>query len=367
MKRYFSGIFGVVRAYGLRFWRDKVALFFTFLFPLMFLLVFGSIFGNSDMNFDIVLIDDAKNKFSKQFVEQASKDDVFKINAKLSSLDKAKESMSRGEIDSIIVLPKGFGDPGKDGRPTGEMEVYYQPGSEQAGQTVAAIMTGVMSGINKKLGQSEPLFSVKEVSVGKEGLNSFDYVFSGLLGFTIVGSTIFGMAYSLPAEKRRGSLRRFRSAPFKSSQLIIGNGLHYLTVTIMSLLLVVSVGIALFGFNMRGSWLVFAVFALLSSIMMLGFGLLIAGWARNENQAAPLSNIISFPMMFMSGAFFPRFMFPEWLKNITEYVPLSPVIDGFRLIMTENASLGVILPQLTVMGVWLVVTYVLAFRIFRWE
>ncbi|PID32759.1 hypothetical protein CR956_00785, partial [Candidatus Saccharibacteria bacterium] len=290
-----------------------------------------------------------------------------KIDSDVKSLDEAKQKMSRGEIDSIIVLPKGFADLGKDGRPTGQMEVYYQPGQEQAGQTVAAIMTGIMSGINKSLGQPDPLFSVKEVSVGKEGLESFDYVFAGLLGFTIVGASIFGMVNSLPAEKRRGSLRRLRSAPFKASQLLIGNGLHYLLLTLMSLLLVLVVGLILFGFNMRGSWLIFAVFALLSSIMMLGFGLLIGGWAKNESQAAPLSNIIAFPMMFMSGAFFPRFLFPEWLKGITDYVPLSPVIDGFRLIMTENAPLVSLGSQLAIIAAWTLLTYALAFRVFRWQ
>jgi ABC-2 type transport system permease protein len=110
-----------------------------------------------------------------------------------------------------------------------------------------------------------------------------------------------------------------------------------------------------------------ALFASFATIMMLGFGLLIGGWARNESQAAPLSNLIAFPMMFLSGIFFPRFLFPEWLQGVTSYIPLSPVIDGFRLIMTENANLFELGSHLLVIAIWTIAIYILAIKLFRWE
>jgi ABC-2 type transport system permease protein len=102
-------------------------------------------------------------------------------------------------------------------------------------------------------------------------------------------------------------------------------------------------------------------------MMILGIGLAIGGWAKNERQAAPLSNIIVFPMLFLSGTFFPRYAMPEILQKITAFLPLTPVIDGVRLLSTEGQNLTQIGSQLGLMALWTIVIYVIAFRVFRWE
>lgn len=102
-------------------------------------------------------------------------------------------------------------------------------------------------------------------------------------------------------------------------------------------------------------------------ICILGIGLSIGGWAKNERQAAPLGNIIVFPMLFLSGTFFPRFLMPEWLQNISEYLPLTPIIDGIRLITTEGKTLIEISSQISIILFWTIVVYAIAFRVFRWE
>ena len=100
---------------------------------------------------------------------------------------------------------------------------------------------------------------------------------------------------------------------------------------------------------------------------ILGIGLALGGWARNERQAAPLSNIVTFPMMFLSGTFFPRFLMPEWLQGISGFLPLTPVIDGIRYIVNEGYTITQLGPQLGLMLGWMVVIYFIAFRVFRWE
>ena len=128
-----------------------------------------------------------------------------------------------------------------------------------------------------------------------------------------------------------------------------------------------TVALTVFGFDMRGDWLQLFAFLVLAIMLMLGFGLLIGGWAKNENQSAVFSNVVSFPLMFLSGVFFPRFLMPEWLQGITGYLPLTPVVDGIRYITTEGATLLDLGPQLLIMGVWIVVIYGLAIKLFRWE
>ena len=368
MKRYFQGVFGIVNAYQRRFLRDKTAMFFTFLFPLIFLFVFGSIFNSSDVSFRIAIINNADNQFATSFVEQIEKDETFTVQEGDVTLEDAKQQMSRGEIDSIIELPTDFGETtGTTPVPSGQMKVYYQQGSEQSGQTLTAVMQQVLDEINKQYGRPDAALTVLATPTQSTGLSSFDYTFSGLLGFSILSMGIFGLANSMPQEKQKGAFRRLRASPFQASQLVFANGIHYLLITLLSVLAMVIVALTVFDFEMRGSWLTFGIFAVFASAMMLGFGLLIGGWAKNENQSAPLSNLVAFPMMFLSGTFFPRFLFPEWLQNITNFLPLTPVVDGFRRIMTEDASLMMLGPELAVIGVWAVVVYGLAIRLFRWE
>ncbi|QQS21951.1 ABC transporter permease [Candidatus Saccharibacteria bacterium] len=367
MKRYIQGVVGLFVAYQRRFYRDKTAMFFTFLFPLIFLFVFGSIFNNNDISFRVALINRSQNQFATDFVAKIKKDSSFKVSESITTFDDAKLRMSRGEIDTIIELPESFGAINPQQVPAGALKVYYQQGSEQSGQTVAAVMQQVLDGINRQLGRPDPALSVERVSTGAKGASSFDYTFSGLLGFTILSMGIFGLANSMPQEKQKGAFRRLRASPFRTSQLISANALHYLVVGVLSVALMVIIGVTVFHFQLRGSWLVFAVYTLVSVATMLGFGLLIGGWAKNENQSAPLSNLVSFPMMFLSGTFFPRFLFPEWLQGVTAYLPLTPVIEGLRRIMTEHATLIDVLPQFGLIVLWGIVIYFLAIRLFRWE
>ena len=125
--------------------------------------------------------------------------------------------------------------------------------------------------------------------------------------------------------------------------------------------------VVIFDLNMRGNYLNLIAVVLLGVIMLFGIGLALGGWAKNENQAAPMAQLVTLPMMFLSGVFFPVFLMPEFLQKITQYIPLTPVIESIRRIITENASLIDLAPQLGVMAVWTVVIYIIAFRVFRWE
>jgi ABC-2 type transport system permease protein len=127
------------------------------------------------------------------------------------------------------------------------------------------------------------------------------------------------------------------------------------------------VALSFFKLEVVGNIFLLIGFLIFAIIQILGIGLAIGGWASNERQAAPLSNIITFPMMFLSGTFFPRFLMPEWLQNVTAYLPLTPVIDGIRYIVNEGYGVVQLAPQLGLMAIWTIVIYIIAFRVFRWE
>jgi ABC-2 type transport system permease protein len=368
MKRYINGVLALARAYILRFFRDKTAMFFTFLFPLLFLFVFGSINnGDGDISFKIALLNNSETSFAETFDKQLRENDTFEVSGDVTNFEDARERMGRGEIDTIIELPSTFGVLNDKQQPSGALNVYYAEASPQSGQAVAAVMEGALEGINRELGQPEPPLTVEQKSTATANLSSFDYVFAGLLGFTLLSLGIFGLANQMPAEKKTGAFRRLRASPITAGQLVFANMIYYLLIGIVSVALMFIVAQLVFGFEMRGSWLSLVPFIIIGIILMFGFGLAIGGWAKNENQSAALTNIVALPMMFLSGVFFPRFLMPEWLQGITGYLPLTPIVDGLRMIMTEGKTLFDLGPELAIIGVWTVVVYAIATRVFRWE
>ncbi|NCS83309.1 ABC transporter permease, partial [Candidatus Saccharibacteria bacterium] len=261
MERYLTATYALTKAYLIRFFRDKTAMFFTFLFPLLFLFVFGSLnSGGGDVSFNIAMINKSDSSFSEQFATQLRENDVFDVTSDTQDFEVAREAMGRSEIDSIIILPEGFGELNDRQQPSGSVEVYYSEAAPQSGQTIAAVMEGALEGINRELGQPEAPLTVAQKSTATSNLSNFDYVFAGLLGFSILSLGIFGLANQMPAEKKTGSFRRLRASPIRKSQLIFANMIYYLFIGVLSVALMFAVATWMFDFDMRGDWFNLVVF-----------------------------------------------------------------------------------------------------------
>ena len=151
-------------------------------------------------------------------------------------------------------------------------------------------------------------------------------------------------ASSRPRPRRRTSCRR------RCRRLIIG---------VVQVAILFGVGIW-FGLQMFGDYMSLLVIVLIGSAIFLAVGFAIAGWAKNEDQAAPVANLVSLPMMFLSGVFFPRDAMPDFLAAITQFMPLTYVNEALRAIVNDGAGLAALGPQLLGMGVWVIITFVLA-------
>lgn len=352
-----------------RFFRDKLAIFFTIGFPLIFLFVFGGLnSGDKDISFNVALINQSDSSFAKDFVSSSEKGKILKVNNEVTTLDQAKEKMGRSELDAAIVLPKDFGQVKAGSQyPSGEAKIIYTQNNQQSAQALSSILDAQFKGINAKFVNNDVPFKVASEQLNERSLSAFDYTFAGLLGFAIIGMGIFGPVNVFPELKKMGILRRLSTTPLRVWQYFLATMIGQAVIGIISLAIMFAVAIIVFHLNVVGNWFELIIFLVLGIITILGIGLALGGWAKNERQAAPLSNIIVFPMMFLSGTFFPRFLMPEWLQNISGLLPLTPIIDGIRLIATEGKHLIDILPQVGLIGLWLVVIYAIAFKVFRWE
>ncbi len=364
---YTVGVF--VKINTKRFFRDKLAIFFTIVFPLIFLFVFGSInSGSGNVSFKVAIINQSQSQFSTDFVKQTNNSKVLKVDKDITTLDEAKTKMSQSQLDAAIVLPKEFGMVNPEtSYPSGQARVIYTQNNQQSGQALASVLDAQFKVINAQFVHTDTPFTVTSTQLNERSLSAFDYTFAGLLGFAIIGMGIFGPVNVFPELKKMGILRRLSTTPLKVWQYFLATMMGQAIIGLVSLAIMFVVAIVVFHLEVVGNYLELAAFLVLGIVMILGIGLALGGWAKNERQAAPMSNIIVFPMMFLSGTFFPRFLMPEWLQTISNFLPLTPVIDGIRLIATEGKTLIDIAPQIGLVVLWMVVIYLIAFKVFRWE
>ena len=283
MASYLQSIVGLTVALTKRYLRNKVALFFTVIFPLIFLFIFGGIFGgDSAPDFDIALLNSSDTEFAIELEKQFKDTDLFVVND-TKDFDDAKEMLGRGELDGIVQFPEAFGQPNEQGLPTGEVELIYDEGDDQLSATLQAVLQGTIDGINSEFVMTSPPFSLSSNPIQTANLTAFDYTFSGLLGFAILGLGIFSMANGFSADKKTGALRRLRVAPLSKWQFIVATAFNRIIIGILTIAIMFAVALLFFDFTMRGSYIAVSIFTVLATILMFGFGMAIAGWAKRRH------------------------------------------------------------------------------------
>jgi ABC-2 type transport system permease protein len=366
MKKYFFTIFKTAEIFTRRAVRDRTSIFFYIIFPLIFLVIFGGLFGHTNVAFKVDLINNSSHPFSETLITELNKSNLFTVT-KSTSLTSSEDRLNRSQIDGIIELPPSFGTINSKGIPSGNIKVYYDQSDEQTAQAIQTAVNGELNGLNASLTKYVPPISVSSVATNNRGQTYFDFIFAGMLGFTIITLGLFGPSRSIPSFKKQGILRRFHTAPITSAQYIISSLLSSIVIGFVSLAVMFLVGLHFYHLQMQGSYIDLIIFLILSIVTIYGFGLAIGGWAKSEDRAAPLTNLVSFPMMFLSGTFFPTYLMPLWLQSISKFLPLTPIIDGLRDIISQGKTIFDLGPQLLLMGIWIIIIYVIAFTVFEWE
>ncbi len=350
-----------------RFFRDRLALFFGILFPVIFLFVFGSFSSQTaNTHLSVAVINQSHSQLANQAEKLIDSSAIFKVDKSINTVSEANNKMDENQLDGLIILPVNFGTL-NNGHLQGTAEVYYTLNNVQAGQTLTALLTAEFNVVNRHYVSYTGPLKVTAKATTKKSLTNFDYTFAGLLGFSIIGIGIFGPVNVFPELKKQGILRRLHTTPLRVWQYFTATMIAQAITGLVSLFVLFVVAILAFHLKVTGNYLSIGLFMAYSIVAILGIGLAIGGWAKNERQAAPLANIVVFPMLFLSGTFFPRYLMPHWLQTITGYLPLTPVIDGARLLTTAGYSLLQIAPQIGLITVWIVIVYAIAFRLFRWE
>jgi ABC-2 type transport system permease protein len=349
------------------FIRNRAAVFFSLFLPLIIMLIFGVLNFEGATEIELGIVDDAQNPASARLVERLDAYEYLVLDEGEEAAE--LEALQDGDRDFVIVIPEGWAPPAPGG--ASALVAYASdadPAQAQVGQgllqqAVGQALFAPAGGGGNPGGFAAPLTFE---SLESRDLGYIDFLVPGIVGMTIMQLGLFGVAFGFVQLKRTGALRRLFATPTSPAYFLSAQVLSRLIIGIVQVGILFGVGLW-FGLQMFGDYATLLVIVLFGSAIFLAVGFAIAGWAKNEDQAAPVANLVSLPMMFLSGVFFPREAMPEFLRGITQFMPLTYVNEALRSVVNDGAALTSLGPQMLGMAVWLVITFVLAVVLFRWE
>lgn len=351
------------------YFRNRTAVFFTLFIPVMFILIFGAFNSTKQSSFklDIVNLSNTElgNSFNKSLGENK---DVFN-STQQTDLGVAKDRLEKGKTDLVLVIPAEFGqlDTSTNTFKVTQIQTYYNKGQPQAGQAASLVAGQIISGFNNQVTKTPVLFKVNAEGVSTNGLSYLDYLVPGIVALSIMQLGIFSIAFAFVSFKSSGALRRLFVTPTHPVAFIFGQSVARMIIGVLQVGLLIGLSVVIFKVQIVGSMLNIFILAFLGVLVFLAFGFAIAGWAKDENQAAPVANLISFPMLFLSGTFIPRDTLPEWLQKVTGFLPLTYLADAMRQVSTQGANLWQVRGDLLGLIIWGVVVFIIAIRVFKWE
>ncbi|MGI8928000.1 MAG: ABC transporter permease, partial [Candidatus Limnocylindrales bacterium] len=337
MRRLTAGLLPLTVANIKSFYRDPASLFWTFAFPIIFVVLFGSIFSGGGGSFNVGWVDEDRSAASQQLRESFAEVPILVL--KDSDQAAALEEMRDGTFDAVVVVPAGLGaamTPDRSGPPF-QLTLYTDPSRSTASTTVTQIVAQVVNGINLSLAGVPPALGIAGQALQTQNISAAAYFVPSILAMALMQLGVFA-AIPLVAQREKGILKRLNATPLSRSTLVASNVLMRLLIAIMQTVIIVGIGVVAFGVTVIGSLFVVAGFIVLGAVTFLALGYVIAAYARTEESANALTSVVQFPLMFLSGIFFPIDFMPDWLQPVASIMPLTYLGDALRQTMVGGAA-----------------------------
>jgi ABC-2 type transport system permease protein len=313
------------------FVRDRMAMFWTLAFPIFFIAIFGLIFsGTSDMSFDVGLTLEDHGPAAVAIQQAIKSVSVFHVTegSQADLLARLKD----GKLRALIVVPAGLSAQVAAGQ-AAQVQTYYDPSSPTTGQIVLTVVDKVVEGVDKSLTQRPTLLTLDERPITGNNLGQIDFLLPGILAMSLMQLGLFATAPALVQLRETQVLRRIGATPLPRITLLAAQVLHRLTIGAVQTFLILIIGALAFKVSIVGSLPLLAGFVLLGALMFVALGYLISGLARTQDSVTGITQLLNFPMMFLSGVFFPVDLVPGWLRPVVSLLPLTYLADALRQVM----------------------------------
>lgn len=340
--------------------RRRITIFWSLAFPMILMTLLGLLFGRSIDAGTITVVDQAHTAQSAAIVRALEKVDGVTVKRDTADVAKARQDVRDGDRDAALVLRSSPG-----GRTVAELD-YSNTSASQSG-----IIKSVVSGVVDRVAIAEtgqpPAVTFAQRSVDSASLDYVDFLLPGIIAISLMVSAVFGLSTVLVHWRRRAILRRLKLTPMPLGEFFVSRIAASLVLAVLQVVVLILFGALVFGIHISPTaWAAIPV-GLAGALCFLAMGFAVGSLASEPETADAVTNVITNPMMFLSGTFFPVAAMPEFVQAIAKVLPLYYLANGLRDTIVRGQGLGHVVGDIGILLGATVILSAVAMRTFRWE
>ncbi len=398
--------------------RDRMALFWTLAFPILFILIFGLLFSDPDISgFQVgVVLENPEDMAAAGFYcqmeaidrdkgeeafpaddqvlcrraleraiaaghvstetlrlqqqgQEGSEEARLPLYVARGSREEMLGALKQGDLAAVIVFPADFqlqmGRAFAQGEPV-PVAIYYDASQPTRSQVLQGILGGLFERFDQMVTQRPRILTPQFQPLQAEHLRTIDYMVPGILAVALMQLGLFA-AGTVVSLRERQILKRLGATPLPRSTLVASQVLFRLVVAVLQTVLIIIVGWLVFRVEVGNRLGMLTLFVFLGALTFIAMGYVVAAFARTEESSIAIVQAIQFPMMFLSGVYFPIDLIPHWMQPVLYALPLTYLGDALRQVMVEASAWKPLWLDGLVLSAWLIVSLAISFRFFRWE
>ncbi|GHE49061.1 ABC transporter permease [Streptomyces capitiformicae] len=351
-----SAVRALSHAMILAFLRDKILIFFTIVLPLLALPVFALLYGDdSPTRAKVAQIGAVELLDSLDDAERAELDETLTVT-RVKDESKALSDVRKGTYDALIRQGTG-----------NTLVLRYSTADPTKASLVRTNVDSLVRQAGLDAVDAPAAYSLKSTEVASEAAEPIEYLTPGLLGWGVATGAVFNTALSLVSLRQRKVLRRMRLAPISAATIMASRiAITLLTALAQTALFLLVASLPWFGLRLTEAWWLIVPLVLCATLAFMSVGVLVGSFAKNEEAANGLAQLLVLPMSLMSGAFFPLDNAPDWFKTIGHVMPMQYLVDGSETVLSQGGGLLDVLPTMGGMLLFGAVLGVIAWRFFAW-
>jgi len=341
-----------------QFTREKEAIFWTFVFPILMAVGLGIAFRNKGPDKIYIGVVDQPGSPAAS-IEKALSAEADVVVRRIDPT-KVDAALRKGDVALVIEAPAVTGP--RSAPQVGQTVYRFDPTRPESriAQLAADEALGRASG-------QPPAQPARIEKVTQRGSRYIDFLIPGLLGMNLLGTGLWGIGFALVRMRTGKLLKRFLATPMRKSEFLLSFILARLAFLVVEVTVLLVFARYAFDVVVNGSIVSLFLVAVLGALTFGGLGLLVASRARTEEGVMGLMNVVSLPMWILSGVFFSADRFPAVIQPLIRALPLTAVVDALRGIMIDGASLAAMALPIGIAAAWCVASFATALAIFRWR
>ena len=364
MSRILTDILG----FGRQYIRSKTGAFFAFVFPILLILLFGAIFTQSSTRVTLPVQNLDDGQASQDILSILNKTGLVKIEM-ISPQENLTSYIHDKSLSLALFIPSNFNSSiaqlkASNGTGVVNLTLYGDPSQSTFGTANAALNAAVTS-LNYNLEGTRPLISYDTKKPGSEQFSFIDFFVPGVVGITVMTNSLYSMTSICAEYRNRGYFKLLATTKIRKYEWLLSKFVFYTLLLYASLFVTFAVG--KLAFNIQATLTPISLLLIpAGAFLFVSLGMLLGVVIKDPESGAAISIVIGFPMMFLSGSFWPLDSMPLYMQAVAKALPLTYFNDGLRDTMVYGNTMSSIFNLLVVVAIG-IVFFVLASRLMSWK